>query len=132
MDKSRGKSNKRVSSKKEPRKSTLLQSIGWLRSSFEFRGKSSSRKLTVFFCFVLLNISFIVHLHTNQLIQIEFIYFYGLIILLGLGFITIENIIAIIKGRFGGQNLFVDDNYIFNKGNKPPIPDNPDELNSSI
>ena len=79
MDKSRGESNKRISSKKESRKSSLLQSVGWLRSSFEFRGKASSRKLTVFFCFILLNISFIVHLHTNQLIQIEFIYFYGLI-----------------------------------------------------
>lgn len=56
----------------------------------------------------------------------EFIIIYSLIILLGLGFMTAENIVAIVKGRFGGQNMFIDnyDQEVYNR--KTPKPDNPD------
>jgi hypothetical protein len=65
---------------------------------------------------------------TEQQIQVEFIIIYSLIILLGLGFMTAENIVAIVKGRFGGQNMFIDnyDQEIYNR--KTPKPDNPDEV----
>lgn len=58
----------------------------------------------------------------------EFIVIYSLIILLGLGFMTAENIVAIVKGRFGGQNMFIDnyDQEVYNRKN--PKPDNPDEV----
>ncbi len=65
---------------------------------------------------------------TEQQIQVEFIIIYSLIILLGLGFMTAENIVAIVKGRFGGQNMFIDnyDQEVYNR--KTPKPDNPDEV----
>lgn len=123
MDKSRGKSNKGVNTQKKRRSPTVFQLIPWLRKSFEYRGKASARKLTVFFCFVLLNIGFIDHLYTQQVIQTEFIIIYSLIILLGLGFMTAENIVAIVKGRFGGQTIFTDDNYSINNRSRVDNPD---------
>lgn len=125
MDKSRGQSNSGLNQQKKGRSPVVFQLIPWLRKSFEFRGKASARKLTVFFCFVLLNIGFIDHLYTAQQIQVEFIIIYSLIILLGLGFMTAENIVAIVKGRFGAQTIFTDENYSF--GNRSRV-DNPDGI----
>jgi hypothetical protein len=123
MDKSRRKSSERADTQKKRRSPTVFQLIPWLRKSFEYRGKASARKLTVFFCFVLLNIGFIDHLYTQQVIQTEFIIIYSLIILLGLGFMTAENIVAIVKGRFGGQTIFTDDNYSINNRSRVDNPD---------
>jgi hypothetical protein len=123
MDQSRRKSNQGVNQQKKRRGQPLFQLIPWIRKSFEYRGKASARKLTVFFCFVLLNIGFIDHLYTEQIIQTEFIIIYSLIILLGLGFMTAENIVAIIKGRFGGQTIFTDDNYSINNRSRVDNPD---------
>jgi hypothetical protein len=123
MDKSRRQSNSGINNQKEGGSPTLFQLIPWLRKSFEFRGKASARKLTVFFCFVLLNIGFIDHLYTAQQIQVEFIIIYSLIILLGLGFMTAENIVAIVKGRFGAQTIFTDENYSLSSRSRVDNPD---------
>ena len=128
MEQGRGKGSTRTDKKKKRRSKDVLHSFTWLKKSFEYRGKASARKLTVFFCFVLLNIGFIVHLYTSQPIQTDFIIIYSLIILLGLGFMTAENIVAIVKGRFGGQNMFIDDydQEVYNRNKVRP--DNPDEI----
>lgn len=128
MEQVKGKSPSRTNKQKNRRGKNLFRSFEWIRNSFEFRGKASARKLTVFFCFVLLNVGFIDHILTEQQIQVEFIIIYSLIILLGLGFMTAENIVAIVKGRFGGQNMFIDnyDQEVYNR--KTPKPDNPDEV----
>lgn len=101
--------------------------VKWIKKSFEFRGKASARKLTTFLAFVLLNVGFLDHIFTAQLIQVEFIIIYSLIILLGLGFMTAENIVQIVKGRFGNSNMFIDyEQDIYNK--RIDNPDNPDNI----
>jgi hypothetical protein len=36
---------------------------------------------------------------------------------------TAENIVAIVKGRFGGQTIFTDDNYSINNRSRVDNPD---------
>lgn len=99
--------------------------LKWLKHSFENRGKASARKLTVFAAFFLLNIGFIVHLYTNNTIQIEYIIVYSVIVLLGLGFLTAENLVEMIKGKFDNSGSYFNYNTpIFTRRNKV---DNPDE-----
>jgi hypothetical protein len=73
----------------------------WLIGSFERKGKVSARKLTVFVAFILFNIGFIVHLTSGVTIQKEYVIIYATIVLLGLGFLTAENIVELFKSRFG-------------------------------
>lgn len=82
----------------------------WLLQSFERKGKVSARKLTVFAAFVLFNIGFIVHLCTGSTIQKEYVIIYATIVLLGLGFLTAENIVELFKSRFGMRD-FTDNFY---------------------
>ena len=96
----------------------------WLIRSFERKGKVSARKLTVFVAFVLFNIGFIVHLISGITIQKEYVIIYATIVLLGLGFLTAENIVELFKGRFGMDSFssvysstYLDTNRV----------DNPDE-----
>jgi hypothetical protein len=72
-----------------------------LLQSFKRKGKVSARKLTVFIAFVLFNVGFIVHLISGMSIQKEYVIIYATIVLLGLGFLTAENIVELFKGRFG-------------------------------
>lgn len=99
--------------------------IKWLKKSFEYRGKASARKLTTFVAFVLLNIGFLDHIISGQLIQIEFIYIYSIIVLLGLAFLTAENLVAMVKGVFGRNQWFMD--YEQDIYTKPRV-DNPDGM----
>lgn len=93
-----GRQEAQGSCKKEAdRKSTLLCAIHWVKRSFEYRGKASARKLTVFVAFVLLMVSFIDHLYTSQLIQTELLIIFSTIVLLGLGFLTAENMIELFR-----------------------------------
>lgn len=96
----------------------------WFKKSFEYRGKASARKLTTFVAVVLLNCGYIDHLYTGQNIQIEFVYLYALIILLGLGFLTAENIVEMVKGRFGQSTFLNYEQDIFSNRSRV---DNPDE-----
>ena len=96
----------------------------WLIRSFERKGKVSARKLTVFVAFILFNIGFIVHLISGITIQKEYVIIYATIVLLGLGFLTAENIVELFKGSFGGNGFssiysstYLDTNRV----------DNPDE-----
>ena len=98
--------------------------LGWLLQSFERKGKLSARKLTVFVAFILFNIGFIVHLCTGSSIQKEYVIIYAIIVLLGLGFLTAENIVELFKGSFGVNDFnniytpnYIDTNRV----------DNPDE-----
>ncbi len=99
--------------------------LKWLKKSFEYRGKASARKLTTFIAFCLLNVGFLDHIISGQLIQVEFIIIYSLIVLLGIGFLTAENIVEIIKGRYGNSNMFID--YEQNMYNRNRV-DNPDNI----
>lgn len=96
----------------------------WLIRSFERKGKVSARKLTVFVAFILFNIGFIVHLVSGVAIQKEYVIIYATIVLLGLGFLTAENIVELFKGSFGVNdfNNIYTPNYI--DANRV---DNPDE-----
>lgn len=47
--------------------------------------------------FVLLMVSFIDHLYTSQLIQTELLVIFSTIVLLGLGFLTAENMIELFR-----------------------------------
>lgn len=96
----------------------------WLLQSFERKGKVSARKLTVFVAFTLFNIGFIIHLINGMTIQREYVIIYATIVLLGLGFLTAENIVELFKGRFGMSSFnstysstYLDTNRV----------DNPDE-----
>lgn len=102
----------------------VINSFKWFRKSFEYRGKASSRKLTTFVSIVLLNLGYLVHLYTGQTIQIEFIYIFALIVFLGLGFLTAENIVEMVKGRFGQSTFLNYEQDIF--ASRPRV-DNPDE-----
>jgi hypothetical protein len=99
--------------------------IAWIRKSFEVRKKASARKLTVFIAFCLLNSGFIVHLITQQPIQIEFIYFYAIIVLIGLGYITAQNLVEMVKGRFGSTNFIDYEQDIYASRNRVDNPDQP-------
>jgi hypothetical protein len=98
--------------------------LGGLLQSFKRKGKVSARKLTVFVAFILFNIGFIVHLATGNSIQKEYVVIYAIIVLLGLGFLTAENIVELFKGSFGVNDFnniytpnYIDTNRV----------DNPDE-----
>jgi hypothetical protein len=78
----------------------------------------------VFVAFTLFNIGFIVHLINGMTIQREYVIIYATIVLLGLGFLTAENIVELFKGRFGMSSFnstysstYLDTNRV----------DNPDE-----
>ena len=96
----------------------------WLLQSFERKGKVSARKLTVFAAFVLFNIGFIVHLCTGSTIQKEYVIIYATIVLLGLGFLTAENIVELFRSRFGLRDF--TDNYLQSYQDTNRV-DNPDE-----
>jgi hypothetical protein len=96
----------------------------WFKKSFEYRGKASARKLTTFIAVVLLNSGYIDHLWSGQNIQTEFIYIYALLIFLGLGLLTAENIVEMVKGRFGQSTFLNYDQDIFASRSRV---DNPDE-----
>jgi hypothetical protein len=96
----------------------------WLLQSFERKGKVSARKLTVFIAFVLFNIGFVVHLINGMSIQKEYVIIYATIVLLGLGFLTAENIVELFRSRFGMRD-FTDSYYpTYTDVNRV---DNPDE-----
>ena len=98
--------------------------LGWLLQSFERKGKLSARKLTVFVAFILFNIGFIVHLCTGSSIQKEYVIIYATIVLLGLGFLTAENIVELFRSRFGMRDF--TDSYLQSYQNTNRV-DNPDE-----
>lgn len=102
----------------------LFKVFKWLQKSFEYRGKASARKLTTFVSTILLTCGYIDHLWSGQDIQVEFIYIYALLILMGLGFLTAENIVEIVKGRFGQSTFLNYDQDIFARRSRV---DNPDE-----
>lgn len=101
--------------------------LAWIIESFERKGKVSARKLTVFAAFVLFNIGFIVHLVSGKDIQKEYVIIYATIVLLGLGFLTAENIVELFKSRFGmgGMNSMFDP-YLYSDRDSGRV-DNPDE-----
>jgi len=86
-----------------------MKFLKWIKSTFEYRGKTSTRKITVFAAFVQFNIGYIVHLYTGRNIQEIFLYILATIVLLGLGFLTAQNIVDIIKGRYGAATTFLGD-----------------------
>lgn len=96
----------------------------WILRSFERKGKVSARKLTVFAAFILFNIGFIVHLCTGNSIQKEYVIIYATIVLLGLGFLTAENIVELFRSRFGMRDF--TDSYLYSTPNTNRV-DNPDE-----
>ena len=96
----------------------------WLLQSFERKGKVSARKLTVFIAFILFNIGFIVHLCTGNAIQKEYVIIYATIVLLGLGFLTAENIVELFRSRFGMRDF--TDSYLQSYQTTNRV-DNPDE-----
>ena len=78
--------------------------------SISFRGKISARKLTVFIAFTLLNAGFIYHLYTGKTVDHSYIIVYAIIVLIGLGFMTAQNIVDIFKGNSydeRGQNIYI-------------------------
>lgn len=96
----------------------------WLLQSFERKGKVSARKLTVFAAFILFNVGFIVHLYTGSTIQKEYVIIYATIVLLGLGFLTAENIVELFRSRFGMRDF--TDSYLQSYQTTNRV-DNPDE-----
>jgi hypothetical protein len=103
----------------------FIKAAKWFRKSFEYRGKASARKLTTFASFVLLNAGFIVHLYSGNTIQKEYVYLYATITLLGLGYLTAENIVDIVKGSNNITSTFwsYGQNIVDNNGRV----DNPDQ-----
>ncbi len=65
--------------------------------SFKYKGKYSSRKLTVFVAFVLLNMLFLTELYFNKTVSETLVIIYGVIVLIGLGFLTSENVVDILR-----------------------------------
>jgi hypothetical protein len=99
--------------------------VNWFKRSFEYRGKASARKLTVFIAFILLVTAFIDHLYTTQTIQVELLVIFSVIVLLGLGFLTAENLVQIVRGRFNNSSIYSrydEDNYFY-----PSRVDNPED-----
>lgn len=81
----------------------------WFRRSFEYRGKASARKLTVFVAFSLLVAAFIDHLYTGQIIQMQLLVVFSVIVLIGFGFLTAENLVELVRGKiFGNLNKFIN------------------------
>jgi hypothetical protein len=78
--------------------------------SVSFNGKISARKLTVLIAFMLLNTGFIYHLYTGNIVDHSYIIVYAVIVLIGLGFMTAQNIVDIFKGNSydeRGQNIYI-------------------------
>lgn len=67
--------------------------------SFKYRGKYSSRKLTVFTAFSLLSSLFLVELYFNKTVSETLIIIYGVIVLIGLGFLTAQNVVDILSRK---------------------------------
>lgn len=98
--------------------------LKWIRKSFEFRGKASSRKLTMFAAFFLLSLGYLVHLYTGRLIQDTFVWILATLVFLSSGLLTAQNLVDIIKGRFGGATQFIDyEQDIYNNRNRIDNPD---------
>lgn len=111
MDTSRRQNNQGPDNQKNNGSQSILQLIvHWFRRSFEYRGKASARKLTVFIAFCLLVTAFVDHLYSKQTIQVELLIIFSIIVLLGLGFLTAENIVEIFRARFGQSN-YGESNY---------------------
>ena len=73
---------------------------------------------------MLLVSGFIVHLYNGQVIQTEYIFVLSIITLLGLGFLTAENIVQMVRARFNNQNMFIDyEQDIYNNRNRIDNPD---------
>lgn len=78
--------------------------------SISFRGKISARKLTVLIAFMNLNAGYIHGLITGKSVDHAFITVYAVITLIGLGFMTAQNIVDIFKGNSyneQGQNIYI-------------------------
>ncbi len=78
--------------------------------SISFRGKISARKLTVFISFMSINAGYIYSLITGKIVDHAFITIYAIITLIGLGFMTAQNIVDIFKGNSydeQGQNIYI-------------------------
>lgn len=118
------KSIKGVNTKKKRRKHSVSDD---LMDSFKYRGKISARKLTVFFSFVMLNVTALLSIFYQTTIHEVYLYIWAIIILIGLGFLTAENIVEMVRARFRNQNMFVDydQENIFANRNRV---DNPDQL----
>lgn len=100
--------------------------LKWIKKSFEFRGKASSRKLTMFVSFFFLSLGFLVHLYTGRLVQDTFVWIFATLVFLTSGLLTAQNLVDIIKGRFGGATQFID--YEQDIYTKPGRVDNPDNI----
>lgn len=126
MGKGRRQGNQRTDSQTERRGSSVfLMIVNWFKGSFEYRGKASARKLTVFIAFVLLVTAFVDHLYSRQTIQSELLIIFSTIVLLGLGFLTAENLVQIFRAKFNRGNIFNsydEDTYFYR-----PRVDNPED-----
>ena len=101
-----------------------MKFLTWIRKSFEFRSKASSRKLTMFAAFFLLSLGYLIHLYTGIPIQVEFIWIFATLVFLSSGLLTAQNLVDIIKGRFGGATQFIDyEKDIYNNRNRVDNPD---------
>ena len=82
--------------------------------SFKYRGKYSSRKLTVFTAFSLLSSLFLIELYFNKTVSETLVIIYGVIVLIGLGFLTAQNVVDILKRN---NDYPYDPNYDINNIN---------------
>lgn len=83
--------------------------------SFKYRGKYSSRKLTVFTAFSLLSSLFLIELYFNKTVSETLVIIYGVIVLIGLGFLTAQNVVDILSSK--NQYPYYDPNYDINNIN---------------
>ena len=97
-----------------------LKFVGWIKGSVEYKGRASARKLTTLVAFVALCAMLIVHLNTGNLIQVEFIYVFALMPVIGLGYMTAQNIVDIFKR---GDSVYADQVYDIGNRNKPTAGD---------
>lgn len=84
----------------------------WIKKSFEFKGRASEKKLTVFTAFVFLCSMAIYHMYTGRQVQSEFIHIFSLIVMIGSGLMTAQNIVDIFKRG----DTYAED--VYNLGNK--------------
>lgn len=80
-----------------PIKKNILKIVNWVKGSVEYRGRASARKLTTLAAFILLCCMAIVHMVTGAVIQEIFVIVFAIIPLIGLGYMTAQNIVDIFK-----------------------------------
>jgi len=90
-----------------------------LLDSFKYRGKYSARKLTVFIAFTLLSIGFICDLAYDKTVDTTLVIVYAVIVLVGLGYLTAQNIVDILKRD---SNIYSDDIDIYNRRKDGEVP----------